>query len=91
MDCTIENISEAELASMMKNACRLCLSQTQSRINLLTKDRLGLTLMEMANALAGLQINEFDVVKSLMVCLNCAGKVVNLYDFRLACQDSEKK
>lgn len=88
MDHMIENINEAELLKLM-DCCRLCLSQSQSRVNLLTKERLGLTLMEMVNSLTGLQINEFS--KSLMVCLNCAGKIVNLHEFRDLCQISDKR
>lgn len=87
----MENISEQDLLEMMKTSCRLCLSQSKSRVNLLTKERLGLTLMEMANSLTGLQINQYDATKSLMVCLNCAGKVVSLHEFRELCQLSDKK
>ncbi|XP_063699724.1 zinc finger protein 595-like [Culicoides brevitarsis] len=90
-DKTMENMSEAELLNQLKNSCRLCLSESQSRVHLLTKERHGMTLMEMANSLTGLQINEFEGAKSLNVCLNCAGKVVSLHEFREVCQVSDKK
>uniref|UniRef100_A0A336KLX9 CSON013264 protein n=1 Tax=Culicoides sonorensis TaxID=179676 RepID=A0A336KLX9_CULSO len=88
---SLENYSEVQLLEFMRSSCRLCCSQSQSRINLLTKEQHGMNLMEMANSLTGLQISEFDNMKSLMVCLNCAGKIVSFHEFREQCQLNDKK
>lgn len=84
------SFSEEALVELIKSSCRLCMTQSASRINLMTKERDGQRLMDMANMLTGLPINEHDT-RSLFVCLNCAGKLVNFYEFREQCQKIEKK
>lgn len=81
------------LLNILKGSCRLCMSDLlHYRISLFVTERNGIRLLEMANDLTGLQISDqSDCGIPMDVCLNCAGKLVNFYEFREACNQNEEE
>lgn len=83
------------LVQVLKNSCRLCMASfgsSNNRISLFTTDRNDLRLLEMANDLTGSKVSDqSDYGLPMDCCLGCAGKLVNFYEFREACQKNEKE
>lgn len=82
------------LYDILKSSCRLCMTPLpqSGRINMVSVERKGVRLLEIANQLTALNIaDQTEAGVPMELCLSCAGKLVNFHEFREACHKNERE